>query len=287
MSWQDRDYSQYLDDGPTVFSSRPLRRNRAALALLIFHAACAVALISLLIAGTRLSEDFLAVSAAAPHWWTILTHPIASTDFFRVLLTLLILWTIAPRIEEMFGRSRLLQSYILGNLAAGAVFFGVARLRPAWTAQPLDYPVGAGIAWLVLFWQAARHEITMIAGRQMRMGNVIAVVGGVLLLLTLAIGGTGSIGWMLAATVGGAVGIWQPLQLNIRMPRKRQPATSRPRTPARLHVVNTTDEPAEDDAEIDEILKKISRDGITSLSESDRAKLEAARQSKLQKQKKP
>lgn len=287
MSWQDRDYSQYLDEGPTVFSSQPLRRNRAALALLIFHTACAVLLISLLIAGARLPEEYLAISAAAPNWWTILTHPAASVDFFRVLLTLLILWTIAPRIEEMFGRSRLLQSYLLGNLAAGAVFFSVARLRPAWTAQPLDYPVGAGIAWLVLFWQTARHEMTLIAGRQMRMGNVIAVVGGVLLLLTLAIGGTGSIGWMLSAAVGGAVGVWQPLQLNIRMSRRRTPMSGKSWPATRLRVVETTSEPAADDAKIDEILKKISRDGIASLSEADREKLEAARQSKLRKQSKP
>lgn len=285
MGWQDRDYSQYLDDGPSVFSAASIRRSRVSQVLLIVHIAAAVMLLSLTLAGTDLTPVVLAITAPSPGWWTILTHPFASVDFFRVLLTGLILWSLAPRIEELFGKARLIQSYLLGNFAAGAVFWGVARWRPAWASQPLDYPVGAGIAWLVLYWQIARHEMTVIAGKPMRVGIVIAVIGGVLIVLSLAIGGIGAIGWLIAAVVGGVVGICQPLKLNIRLPQRRLPPIKRPR-PAVLERREERHPPqrkSSDDIELDEILKKISRDGMGSLTDEDRAKLETARQLKLRK----
>lgn len=281
MGWQDRDYSQYLDDGPAVFSARPIRRNRAALALLIVHIAAAVVLLSLMFAGTNLGAAQLAIAAPDPAWWTILTHPFASVDFFRVLLTCLILWVIAPRIEEIFGRTRLLQSYFLGNVAAGAVFWGVARVRPSWTGQPLDYPVGAGIAWLVLYWQLARHEMTMIVGKPLRVGHVIAAIGGIMVLLALAVSGLGAIGWLVAAVVGGAAGILQPLQLNIRLPRRR-PRIVHPPEPTLSYKLESRDtRPVATERELDQLLAKISKDGLESLTPKDRARLEVLRQMKL------
>lgn len=281
VSWQDRDYSQYVDDGPTVFSARPIRRNRAALVLLIIHITAAVGMLSLIFAGTNLDAVPLSVAAPNPAWWTIFTHPFASTDFFRVLLTGLILWAVAPRIEEQFGRTRLIQSYLLGNVAAGAVFWGVARLRPAWAGQPLDYPVGAGIAWLVLYWQFARHEMTVIAGKAMRVGHVIAAIGGVMALLALALNGLGGIGWLLAATVGGAVGTLQPLQLHLHRPRRRVRVVRPAESPTSYKLESHASRAAATESELDQILDKISKAGIDSLSAEDRTKLEALRQLKL------
>jgi membrane associated rhomboid family serine protease len=151
MSWRERDYSQAWADGREIW--RRFRvPTRAALVLIGLHAAAFVAVLLLGRSGRGAELQVAALSGASASPCGILLHPWTSASLFSVVLTLVVIWTLAARVEARYGAGRMLALYVGGNTVAGGVYFVIARLAPQLADIPLDYPAGAMAAWCFAVW---------------------------------------------------------------------------------------------------------------------------------------
>lgn len=272
MSWEHRSYS--WDSGR---DARPSPRNLlltpVTLALLIVHATGFLVVQMMLFDVGRDAAAFFPLVGAASHPAAIVLHPVSTQSVLSLAFVLLIVWSAGKTLETALGGVRLLRAYLAGNLIAGGVYFGLARLLPASAQAPLMEPIGALAAWGALAVHHFGREVTPIFGRSIPVRRLIAICCGVVALLMLARYGTGSIAWLVAACAGGAL----PLAFEtVRFARPWRGTRRRaePRTARESRS-------APSEADIDEILAKISREGLDSLTESERARLEEARQLRL------
>ncbi|TWT42309.1 Rhomboid family protein [Phycisphaerae bacterium RAS1] len=282
MSWENRDYSQ---EGWREASSTPWREylpTRAAAWLIAVHLAAFALTLMLAYDSGRASVAMLALRGDNPQPLAMLTHPLAPSGLFALLFAVLFIWSFGSFIESQVGPLRLIVLYVSGNLLAGAAYFGFSRWQPPLAQSPLDTPVGALAAWAMLAFLRMRFEYRPVFGKLYPVPNIVAVCAGILAALELFRGGPGAAAWIIAAAAG-AIGGAMPE----RLPRLRG---ARPRLrpvvrPSIVRVVARDDEPLDEtdaDANIDDVLAKISREGIGSLTEAERERLEAARRAKLQ-----
>lgn len=276
MGWRDRDYSE-PSFRESISTSLGVRRPpNGTLALLILQAAAFIPVTLLASGAARAPVSSLALTAGSFHPWAILTHAIATTSVLSVIFVLLALWALGARLEPELGTPRLLFVYLLGNLAGGAAFLGTASGSAALATSPLDSPSGAlaGLCWLV--WRHARHEHVQLLGRVTSAGRVFALCALAVVALRVIASGIGAAAWLaaVAAGIAAAVGVE-------RCPAPRR-VSARP-TPrvVRPSVPKTSPAPPVDEPDIDDVLAKISRSGMQSLTDEERQRLEVARQVKL------
>lgn len=273
MSWEHRSYS--WDSGR---DARPSPRNLlltpVTLALLIVHAMGFLVVQMMLFDVGRDAAAFFPLVGGASHPAAIVLHPVSTQSVLSLAFVLLILWSAGKTLETALGGVRLLRAYLAGNLVAGGVYFGLARLLPGSAQAPLMEPIGALAAWSALAVHHLGRELTPILGRNIPVRRLIAICCGVVALLMLARYGAGSAAWLVAACAGGALPLALETARFVRPWRRpvRRRAEPRPSRESRS---------APSEADIDEILAKISREGLSSLTESERARLEEARQLRL------
>ncbi|MEW6249522.1 MAG: rhomboid family intramembrane serine protease [Planctomycetota bacterium] len=269
MAWHDRDY---LEEGYGERSSAwaGVRRPPAlTLVLMIVHGGAFLTLVMWGAAGRPFATG-LALRAEAAGPAGILTHPFANTSILSAIFVVLAIWSLAGRAERRMGMKSVLALYVLGNLVAGALYYGLAVGIPWLARLPLDYPAGALAALLAACWNELRYQPTQVLGRVTSAGKVYLVCAAIVLGLALVVGGIGALAWIVASLSGAVaaplVERWPALHI-----RRRR--TVRPSIP----------EPA-DEIEIDDILAKISRSGMQALTRRERKRLEAARQAKLRRE---
>ncbi len=274
MGWQDRNYGNE-SYGDSVSTTRGLRRPpNAALTLMILHGAAL--LLVLMLRGDANTGVVSALTDARIHPAGILLHPFATVSLFSIVFVLLALWSLGGRLESRLGAARLVELYVLGNLLAGAAYFGIVQALPTVAAVELDYPVGALAAMCVCGWQHLRQDPVQILGRVTTAGTMYAVCGAIAVGLVVLGKPMGALPWVAAAAVGGAAAplvefiVHQRAVRRSRVGRSRRPISSPKSRPV-----------ARDEPEIDAILAKISRSGLDSLTEAERAQLDAARRAKL------
>ncbi|MEP0845961.1 MAG: hypothetical protein HRF50_03960 [Phycisphaerae bacterium] len=273
MSWEHRSYS--WDSGR---EARPGPRNLlltpVTLGLLIVHATGFLIVQMMLFDVGREAAAFFPLVGAASHPAAIVLHPVSTQSVLSLAFVLLIIWSAGKTLESALGGIRLLRAYLAGNLVAGGVYFGLARLLPGSAQAPLMEPIGALAAWSALAVQHLGRELTPLFGRSVSLRRLIAICCSVVALLMLVRYGAGSAAWLVAACCGGAFPLAFELARLVRPwrgPRRRRIET-RPAREGRT---------APSEADIDEILAKISREGLGSLTELERARLEEARQLRL------
>lgn len=262
------------------------------LALLVVHT---TAFIARWVATRDVGPRALAygtLSGTQLHWPAILLHPYGATDILMLLLLLIsVIGTLGTLIEHRFGFRTLLLYYVLGNLVAGAAYFGLAWLAPTLARMPLAFPLGATTAWAVLAWREVGDLEVNVFGAMLELRRVLtwlAAISGLWVLLLARDGREGALAWLVGAIVAGFSPLLRALPQRLhravwsRRRRVVRPSRVSPRAalpePMPEVVVHEPDPIAED---IDAILRKISASGISSLTPEERNRLEAARQALL------
>jgi membrane associated rhomboid family serine protease len=275
MGWRDRDYTQpsYREE---VFAPGLIKRPQpTTLTLMLVHGSAFVLLMLLAMAHRFDMQVWPSLSNPFAHPAGILLHPFATLKIMSALFVVLALWSLAGRVEEVLGGKRMLLRYGVGCLAAGAAAFGWGQaLGSTWGAE-LETPVGGLAALLVAAATHLRFESASVLGRVMPVPRMYWIAAGIVVALRLVMGGAAAIPWVLTVGAGLLIG-W-----NIERAAQRRPTlggTARhrgvsPRVPTRRRDVA--------EPEIDDILDKISAQGMEALTDAERERLEAARRAKL------
>lgn len=284
MSWRDRDY--YKEESWTGARSSGMAFRRPPVATAVLMA------LHVLVGGllwvTSQGEPPDAISLAAFSFseqnaplLAIVLHPFASHSVISLLLSVLIVWMLGGHVERQRGARAMLGMYVVGNLLAGVAFFAVAHAWSPLGAFPLDYPAGALGAWAVAAVRPMWGEMVMVFGKPQPVSQVACISGAIAAGVMVALHRFGAVGWV-SAVVAGSLGetllAWLPaLPARRRGPRIVRPSISHEPPPDETPFA----EPTPEDEVLDELLAKISRSGIESLTDEERARLEAARRAKL------
>lgn len=279
MGWQEREYSSGSEWSAEESIRRPRLPALGTRALLVVHLAAFVFMLMLRGDALRNRPLLGVLSGDDLQPLAILTHPIASANPVALLITLILLWVIGGRFEARAGTRRLLVSYVLATLAAGLVFYAVAAAAPALGKLPLDAPTAAFTAWSVLLFRDLSDAEFWLFGAPRKIAHLTSVLVGVLLLFVLVSYRFGALAWLAALVAGGA-------SILVPLPRLAPPRLRLAHRP-RVRPSRVTERPLleETEPDIDAILAKISRSGINSLTELERAQLEAARRARLRAEK--
>lgn len=282
MSWRERDYSQSA-------ANRYGRRGRrgasawlpppASLFLLLAHTAAFALARGVLASGGRSAAVTFGLSAENANPVGILSHPFAIEYPAQFALIVLGIWILASRIEHVFGPYRVLALYLVGNVAAGAGYWLLLTAWPASGLVKLDAPVGALAAWAVVVWRHLSFERLVLLGRSFSLRTATLVAGGVAVAVCISGKGAGALAWLGALGAGGA----SSLVLDRVWLGSGDFEASGSRGRARRIAALRAAEAEDDEAAIDDILEKISREGLDHLTPDERARLEAARRAMLRK----
>lgn len=289
MGWEDRTYSYESDvqRGPGWRATLP----PATFALLIIHFVAFVILQMMRFDVGRASASVFPLAGADAHPAAILLHPIATENILSMLLTLYVIWALGGRIEMLLGGRTLIGTYVSSNLVAGAAYFALARGWPAGAALPLAIPAGALLGWGVLAWRRMGGEPVSVFGWMTTLGRLLAIVGALFLAFPLLGSGPGAVAYVAAALAGGVLVLFRDA-LPVLWNAPRSPR--RARTPQRVRSHRREDGrrsaalrdeaagPPDNPPDIDDILAKISREGLSALTAEERERLEQARQARLQ-----
>ncbi len=286
MGWQERDY------GPE-FEQEQASRGRlrwpppAARALLFLHVLAFLALA--LVAADRsapVGERFT-LGPASLQPLAIATHPLGSLNPLSLIAAIIGIWWLGCVIEPRIGMRKFVLLYVVANLAGGTAYFATARLSAAAAVAPLDYPLGALAAWCWTAGRLLRYEQVNLFGRIVRGSTAIAIFGGIAAALVVLPAGLGGLAWLAAAAAGIGVACAAEAPISLSWPRRRvrpsRVSEPRPRPSASLRRSSPRKSADEtpDETVIDEILAKISRSGMQSLTPGERDALESARRAKL------
>lgn len=273
MSWRDRDYSRRPADETSRWQAHlPPPGTQILLVLHLLGLVLAWAA-----AGDPTARDLLNFRLYAGHVTmpAVLLHPFAAQGF-SVLLPLVALWWLGSELERAVGTARLLWLYAFGTLCAGAGFAGAVLLLGFNGTLALAHPVGALAAWALTGWLRQRETYTVVRGRLISVGKLIAISAGVITMLIIFIAGQAAAAW----TVGvlAALAAVPLTETTLRLThRNRRPAVSRAaRRPPPAPPPARGEEP-----DIDVILDKIHREGLDALTDEERERLESARRAKL------
>lgn len=238
--------------------------------------------------------------------WTLLTYFFTQTDPFHILYNMLGLYWFGRLVDEYLGARRLLGLYVLGGIAGGLLYLAMYNLIPYFMQRT---PTGGMLGASGAFFSVAVGAATLLPNYSFHLlffGPVrIKYIAFFLIVVSLAgLGGENSGGQM--AHLGGAVmgyifikllqngtDLGRPIywlmdgwqSLTRPKPAVKVSYRQRSSTPANATTYAAAGSTATgssvtmpDEAEIDQILDKISRSGYESLSREEKQKLFKASQ---------
>ncbi len=226
-------------------------------------------MITLSVAGAQ-SSNWVVLRGGAGHASAILLHAFAANGAFQALLMIVSIAALGGLVERRVGPLRTAVLALAGSALAGLAFFSVGRLAPPLAEYPLVAPFGALAAMGVCAWHVADSESVSVFGTLMGLRRVLLITAGVLVGLALFAAGAGAFAWLAALAAGGACAPLSLIALSPGLPTRRRARTAPKARTGR-------ESPTLDVPEIDEILAKISRSGLGSLSDAERDRLDAAR----------
>lgn len=213
----------------------------------------------LMVTGRQQLLGLLALSGeglARGRWWTLITHLFVHANLLHLAVNVIGLWFIGPEVEAMLGRVRFIVLYLVSGVAGG--------LLQTFFSSPQSELVGASgsVCGLLLSFTTAYPEVPLrallffilpVSMKAKTLGLSLVVFSALCAALRLfpqlghlAHLGGGIAGWLLTK-------LWLPA-----IPRRRPLATMS----------------AEDRAaEADELLRRISEDGIEGLSREEQRRL--------------
>ncbi len=274
VGWEDRGYSSQ----PSFGMQRAVRSLLGSIVpLLVLHAlAFGVLAMMRFEVGQRIAVAF-PLTATSPSLSGVLLHPVATPNLFTLLMVLWAIWALGRRVEADFGVKSAYAWYLSANLVAGLVFWLLARAGVAGANMPLEVPAGALTAWGVMLWQQRRNAPVSVFGFATTEGAVLAALAVGTAVLALARGGVGGLPWLLAAAAGGAT-VLAPRAARVLAWRRRRVASSSSTAARPSRVAPRVGN------DVDDLLAKISREGLASLTAAERDRLESARQARLRAQ---
>lgn len=282
MAWWEREYWRNDSSAAALRARRPVGT--------IFLAAVHLTAFVVITFAPDSRQAFRALASDA-HPLGLLFHPLAFQSLGGLLMLGLALSVVGRRLEESNGTRSLISLYALGNLAAGAAFFAIARAQPHLARLELAYPIGGLAAWAVSSWRTLIIDTVQILRWAPRLRVLFGGALAILCAMHLSGAGPGGVAWLIGAVCGAlsALATERVLSnfatLGRRRPRLRvRPAKRRVTHPAPDESLD--EQPRETPAEapeIDAILRKISREGINALTPAERDRLEEARRALLRK----
>jgi membrane associated rhomboid family serine protease len=276
LGWHDRDYADGVQGDSVAARWGITRPPPATLALMVLHGAAYLLMVAL--GQSQGLAGRLVLSGGAANRLGILLHQLGTTSFPTALFVVLALWSVGGRLETRLGKRHLLALYVVCNLAAGAAYLAVARGVPALAALPLDYPVGGLAGFCVVAALRLRNEAVLVFGRVTSAPKLYVVCGAIVIVLAIADARLGAVGWLSSLIAGGLAALlveyWTLVEPR-QYPVRRKVRRALPRAVPPPIVLEEPD--------IDDLLAKISREGLASLTDAERRRLEAARQAKLRK----
>lgn len=281
MGVWDRDYSKTYGSGAGGGRDWGSRLpSRGALILIVLHL---VGFVMVHIVRHDAGEQAIVLFVLrgdALHPAAVLLHPFGNLSLLTLVFVVYAIWTLGGRIEARFGIGWLLGTYVVGTLIAGIVFLGFAQLSATHTGYALDMPAGALAAWVLGAWRGLSAEMVSVFGKLMTTAKVVALGAAIVAALVFFSGGPGATGWLIAAAAGSLACPVVNLVRGIR--GRRIPADAPRRSEAgRPEPPSDEPQPSPEDAAIDDLLAKISREGMDALTPDERERLEAARRAKL------
>ncbi len=273
MAWWERDYDRPAYQSPAAPRWMPRRPPTASLVLVVIHVVAFAAMLVARLDSSGVPLTYARLGAPPNHWPSILLHPL-TTWGISIIFVVYVVWVLGGKIERQLGPRRMVRLYVLGNLFAGAAYFLMAPVLGLRELHPLSMPAGAMAAWCLVAWREFRHEMVAVFGRLMVVGNLVGLIGATMAGATILFTGSASTAW-LVAVIAGCLAVPASASLPIiRFAGSTKKPPHRGRDDVRVA-------PEPDDSAVDDILAKISRDGMHALTDEERARLEAARQAKL------
>lgn len=213
----------------------------------------------LMITGRQQLLGLLALSGdglARGWWWTVITHLFVHANLLHLAVNVMGLWFLGPEVETMLGRARYLILYLVSGVAGG--------LLQTFFSAPQSELVGASgaVCGVMLSFTTAYPEMPLrallffvlpVSMKAKTLGRGLIVFSALCAALKLF----PQLGHL--AHLGGAVAgalltkIWLPA-----IPRPRPLASMSPHDRA---------------AEADELLRRLSEEGIESLSREEQRRL--------------
>lgn len=290
MSWEERDYTWSGERGAWRENWARLLPPAGTLVLVVAHLSGWILVTILNYAVTEGAARALQLDSELRPW-AILTHPIATTSGLLSGLAILCLWPLAARIEEQMGRSRMLALYFSGNILAALGFIAVAGFSPKHGTAPLNLPSGALAAWSLAAWRSLPLESLPIFGRFIPLKHVIAWLAIGAAVICVAGFRDGALAWLFAAVCGAAIAPVIEAAAAVRWRRRMAVITSgRSRRAADFSDSVESKRPASEprvdrlEGDLDELLAKISKSGLASLTSDERSRLEVARLKRLRRE---
>jgi membrane associated rhomboid family serine protease len=211
----------------------------------------------------------------AKHPAGIVLHPLATGRVLSAVFVVFALWSLGGRLELKLGGKRLIQLYVVGNFIAGIVYFGVVRAVSAQPERVLDYPAGALAAMCLAAWTHLADQSVNVFGRITSAAKMYAVCAAIVVAMEMLGHRQDALYWLPAVAAGGTGA------LLVEWWNQRGRAQPRRRRAIRSSIPQRRSEPRREEPNIDDILAKISRSGLDSLTKDERRRLEEARQIKL------
>ena len=226
--------------------------------------------------------------------WQLITFQFLHANLWHLLGNLLSLWALGFRVEERLGRLNFIKLYLLGGLAGGLLQSGLGFVFPDHFGGTV-VGASAGISGLLAAY-ALMHPDTVFLAYFVIPIRVIYLLYMALAVSIFFVAFPNDSNLAHAAHLGGLLfGIafmrwgmkpvrasisWNPIRRKLRRDSMIKAATARTvKTRRRPKSVSPQDLPSEEfiAREVDPILDKISAHGIQSLTDRERAILQAAR----------
>jgi len=280
MGVYDRDYSKSERDRERGADWRFSLPPRGTLALIVLHVLGFLMVVLMRPDAGRQAAAMFVLQGAASHPAAIVLYPIGGGSALTLPFVVCAIWVLGRRLETRIGAGRLLLLYFVGTIIAGGVYFGFAQVAPDLASYALAMPAGALAAWVLAARRNLCDEMVSVFGRLVTAARATTIGAAIVAVWIFFWNGPEATGWLIAAAAGSLA--WPAVSViagNVgaatEPPQLRQAKPVRPR-PHREEVPPAADEPA-----VDEILDKISREGLDALTPAERDRLEAARQAKL------
>lgn len=285
VGWRDRDYSKATrSDGGARLAHRGARTPLPSVVLLLTLLHVAGFTVVWVSATDPYAADMLAaIQTGGLGPWL---HPVLMDSPLHFLLVIAALWLIGTRVEQAVGALHLLAVYVLGAANAAAGFMMIESLAPQWALLTLEFPAGSLAAVALSAWRHSRYGLVTLFGRTVTYRTTLAAGAAIVAALTLMGRGAGALGWVTAVAAGalaspacdGLSSWWRRrAMVTARRGVSRAPAAREASEPAHA----TPDAAALPEADIDDLLAKISKGGLKSLSPAERQRLERARERML------
>lgn len=276
MSWRERDYHRSM----SFDLSRVLREWQppwGVIGIVALHVVLET-FFTQVPGAAAWAERHATLSDSSSSPLAILLHPWAATPGLSFFFTLLAVGGLGAQLEGRLGTVRILLLYLFGNLAAGVGFFALTRFAPHATFVALTAPIGGLAAWLAATWRSMRDETIVVFGKFIPVSQFTSLLAFGFVVLLLVASKQNPMGWVVALAMGALIGAARLDSSRVRWPRRsraRRVVTDEQFDEEFFADLDVRSCPPQ--VEIDDILAKISANGIQSLTPQERDRLESAR----------